>query len=237
MTVSRSSVLDDDNFHVDIVETGSFPAPQNTLVLGAGKDRVFLNASMERPAVAGEYALFVNGGVGIGTKYLSTRQTLANPEPLQTIQIDANDSAGSADGEIWWEAGGTQRNDVTLIAVERHCGCPEYGKMCCDMAKPYSYNQSSLSLAGSSTLDGMLFGANPRRVTLTLTCGDTTANAQIYITRLNGPAGIFLRLSCPFTFIMPYRDFGPLVREPVYVISSGTAPGATIEATEVFQVP
>lgn len=75
---------------------------------------------------------------------------------------------------------------------------------------------------------------NRNRVSL-LFSADTTPSVNWGVYTTENPSTLFLRLNSPFTFTMLYRDFGPLVKEAMW-LSSNPAP-STITITEILLVP
>lgn len=79
-----------------------------------------------------------------------------------------------------------------------------------------SYDQHT---AESTTLSAgvgvMMFPADSRRVTLTISSDEATSNVSLG----TGPSyeTIYMRLTAPITIVLPYRDFGPLIKQEVWI--------------------
>lgn len=83
----------------------------------------------------------------------------------------------------------------------------------------------------------LLFGGNAGRLALTINCSDIAANSYIRISTLPSVLYHFYVLTNPGSVILPYRDFGSLIRQPIYVSGFNITAGTTVNGMEVFRVP
>lgn len=82
----------------------------------------------------------------------------------------------------------------------------------------------------------ILFQGNKGRVSMAVSCSDNNARTFTLSTS-SSPFGNgqFLVLSSPFNVVLAYRDYGPLIRETIYILA-GFA-GINVVGTEVVLVP
>lgn len=81
-----------------------------------------------------------------------------------------------------------------------------------------------------------LFLGNRNRVALTISCNDNTPRNFGFSTNDNpNGSGQFLVVSSPFRITLAFRDYGPLIKQPIYVFA-GTA-GISITAVEIWAIP
>lgn len=96
----------------------------------------------------------------------------------------------------------------------------------------YDHRMTQATIATLATLERLIQG-NANRVSLMFSCDDATGNYAFAFGE--SFSNVFMVLSGPFSQVMTYRDFGPLIREPLFV-SLGVQP-RTIRVLEVLLVP
>lgn len=101
--------------------------------------------------------------------------------------------------------------------------------------RKFGFAFRSIAFTGLNTFT-KLFAANRNRVSLTISCADSAVQSSLSFTAGNNQSLVFAMLANPGTFIMPYRDYGPLVKEEVWVIIQSPSPAFTISGVEIFTV-
>ena len=93
----------------------------------------------------------------------------------------------------------------------------------------------TIAFTGLNTFS-KLFDGNRNRVSLTISCADTGVQSSLRFTAGSNQALVFAMLQNPGTFIMPYRDYGPLVMEEIWVLVQSPSPSFTISGVEIFKI-
>lgn len=101
----------------------------------------------------------------------------------------------------------------------------------------YDFRYSQISLTGLENKLTQILPANNNRVTVTVSCGDTLAGSALFIGTEPIGNSIFVRLSNPNTFVMAFRDFGPLVHQSIWVQLLAPTNPTIVGAVEVYKVP
>jgi len=98
------------------------------------------------------------------------------------------------------------------------------------------YDSRSVTITAVSTSYTRVLGGNGNRVSLAISCGGTIAtNVALQVSTSAVQQYQWLSLTANDTKVFPYRDIGPLVKEPVFVRAfSGTMP---VTITEVVKLP
>lgn len=81
------------------------------------------------------------------------------------------------------------------------------------------------------------FGSNPNRVSLLISCSASAAGGSILVSAVQNNLQEYLNISPPISLLMPYRDYGPLMRQAVFIGSTAALVGQNVSVTEVWRVP
>ena len=101
-------------------------------------------------------------------------------------------------------------------------------------ARLFDSRSITLSIAAASGFV-KVFESNSTRVSLLVSSdGTLAANTELRLSTKQSNAHSWFRLNFPFARSFPYRDFGPLIKEPLFVqVGNGVA---NVTATEIFAV-
>lgn len=94
----------------------------------------------------------------------------------------------------------------------------------------------SVQTPGGPPFYVQLFHANANRVSLIVTSQHSGPSVESLLVSVNkAGTGVFYLFNGPVSATFPYRDYGPIIKEEIWV-SLGSAVD-TITGVEVFQIP
>lgn len=96
----------------------------------------------------------------------------------------------------------------------------------------FDFHSVTLTIVGINTV--LAFNADRNRVSIIVSCAANPAvNVSLYASE--NPFSRWIALASPVSLTLPYRDYGPLIKESIYV-AVGTNP-TDVTITEVIQIP
>lgn len=120
-----------------------------------------------------------------------------------------------------------------ILEVSCTCGVPPYHVLCgCDLGNTL-YDHAVSSVAISNTALSQILTGNSVRVSVVLACNDLSGQI-VSIAISSDPLSVFMVLITPFSVVLPYRDYGPLISGELYAIS-GTG-SVTLSVTDIHAV-
>lgn len=104
----------------------------------------------------------------------------------------------------------------------------------------YDFRQSLITVSAAAGVTGVkLFGANSQRLSLIVTSNAQNiagGTAHVSLATLQQTSRIWYDQTPPINMILPYRNYGPIIREEVWVFTN-SAVSVDVYGTEVFKLP
>lgn len=104
----------------------------------------------------------------------------------------------------------------------------------------FDFRQSLITIpAAASTTGTKLFGSNSGRVSLIVTSNAQNiagGTSHVSLATLQQLTRIWYDQTPPINMILPYRDYGPIIRQEVWVFTN-SAVSVDVYGTEIFKLP
>jgi hypothetical protein len=212
------------------------PPDRLTQVLGRNTRRIFLSVRIETLTIPEAGNWYLGGPPGSGMIF-PARSELPVLDDNTLFELHLVSFGKAICGSVWVDI--SPGDDIVISATEVSCSCPDNIPIGCECGVNYSFSNASAILPAFGAPGVLLFGGNKNRLSITLSCGDSTAQSVvgIAITPATSLSGYIFEVSSPFNIVLPFRDWGPVIREPIYLFSTPPNVGKTVYGVEINLVP
>ena len=198
----------------------------------ADYDRRRVSVAVNLSCITSANSYVTIGQPGKGLR-LSMFNNIVKARSITTV-LTVDDIGEQVQDEIWF----TDLENGTTPCFVTTCRCEEQ----CDTITPwstmpnYDYGQSVLSGIAVNTPTQGLPSRSFRRV-LTISCDNPGGGALNFLFVGTKPliGTNLLQLALPCFIVMPYRDWGPIICEPIWLYTNRA--GTTITLSEVWALP
>lgn len=207
-----------------------------TKIADADVKRTFLSITAAS-APFGSYVhpkFYVGGQNGI---LINTSLGYPNSPHDLRYKLKWEDAFSATGGEVACSGDGVLGYYAAVVECACRCGNDPGLECRCDLS--YDYRQYSATIALNDNTLHMLVPSNSRRVSLVISCSDTTPTSIVlfHVGNTSNPTSTILSISAPFSITMPYRDWGPIIRQEIWIEGLNLLPAKTVYATEIVEIP